>query len=118
MIEENVLEQRFWAIAEREAAERSIKITPDGAAYLKSFIHDGVSKLLAEGSVNDQSIELAESNLIKFMAQSSALLSEEMTSLNRGRENRGIPCTAFSSELSKRIFMRSKISICPCWPFC
>ena len=111
MVDENVLEQRFWAVTEREAAERSIEITPDGADYLKSFIHGGVTKLLAEGSITDQSVALAEANLIKFMTQTSALsraLSEEKT------RSRGI----VSLELSKSIFMRSKISICPCWPFC
>lgn len=110
MVDENVLEQRFWAVAEREAAQRFMEITPDGAAYLKSFIHDGVRKLLAEGSVNDQSIELAEANLIKFMTQTSALsraLSKEMQGV------KGI-----GPEFGKSIFMRTKISICPCWPFC
>ena len=47
MIDEDILEQRFWSIAEREAAQRSIEITPDGTDYLKSFIHRGVCNLLA-----------------------------------------------------------------------
>ena len=111
MIDEDVLEQRFWSIAEREAAQRSIEITQDGADYLKSFIHRGVCKLLADGSANDQSIFQAEENLIKFMTQTSALsktLSEDQTRFKG----------PVFPELNKRILMQSIVSICPCWPFC
>ena len=111
MIDEDVLEQRFWSIAEREAAQRSIEITPDGADYLKSFIHGGVCKLMADGSANDQSIFQAEANLIKFMTQTSALsktLSEDQTRFKG----------SVFPELNKRILMQSIVSICPCWPFC
>jgi hypothetical protein len=111
MVEDNVLEQRLWSVAEREAVQRSIKITPDGAGYLKSFIHDGVRKLIAEGKVNDQSIELAEANLIKFMTKTSALTKK----LSEDKMRLGVSA---SPELNKRTVMQSKLSICPCWPFC
>ena len=108
MVEDNVLEKRFWKVAEHEAAQRSIKITPDGADFLKSFINEGVSKLMAEDNVNDQNIELAETNLIKFVTRTSAL------SIELGENTKGFVLP----ELSKRTVMQTILSICPCWPFC
>lgn len=96
------LNQRFRRVVEHETSRRSVRVTSGCAYYLEGFIHDGVKKLIADGSAcNEQSIKKAESNLANFV---KAMIDDASL---KGRP-----------ELHENNFYAARIALCPIWPFC
>ena len=96
------IEHRLWLAAEYRAAQSYLEIAPDCATHLRSFVHDGVQRVVAEGHENDDlRIILAEANILAFVTR----MIIEARALNLPR-------------LHEPTFFAARSALCPLWPFC
>jgi hypothetical protein len=93
--------KRLLVIARRRASQSYFDITTSAEKDLKKFIDDGLDKTDTADLDSEHKRNLAESSLLKLI--------DLMTI--RAAENS-------DKNLNIKIFLETKTSLCPLWPFC
>jgi len=93
---------RLFAAAERRARQLNFKFTKIATGDLKTFISQGVDKMIESELRDDTQKDLAERNLLRLI---EAMVTEA------GKRK-------LYESLDYKTFSEARMSICPLWPFC